>query len=371
MMRTYGRRYCTAKVNRRGFVRDISLRFAGASLFAGSPLLPFATIAENKMVYRRLGRTGFQVSEIGLGGHYDGPNWKTKNSRDQQLRDAVFAECVKGGINCFDTNADYERKSLAISIKTLPDIRDKILVVADINDKDGTKDDTYKFILDSVEEQLRFLQLPFVDVMRFTAVIRKTPLEKCEAAIKAFQEVKKAGKAKYLAFSQHDPDLLMQWIQRYDEIDIIYVPYNYFANKADQELFPAARKRDIGIIVIKPFNKGTIFDPKLTSLMEGGGVRSVIELAEKQKQSRTPEDLTRGTNLTLAQVSLRFILSNPNISTVIPGMETVAEVRENLAMAGRGSEFGKSDRAMLDSYARHLDECLPPAYQWLKGWKQA
>jgi len=360
-----------ARTNRRRFVKNISLGVAGASPLSRSPLLTWAPAEENQMVYRRLGRTGFQVSEIGLGGHYDGPNWKGKNSRDPQQRDAVFAECVKCGVNCFDTNAEYERKSLGASIKNGPDIRDRILVVADINDRDGTKEDIYQFILDSMEEQLRNLQLPYVDVMRFTTVIRKTPPEKCEAAIRAFQEVKKAGKAKYLAFSQHDPDLLTQWIQRYDEIDIIYVPYNYFASKADQELFPAARKKDIGVMVIKPFNKGTIFDPQLASLMKGGGTRSVLEMAEKEKQSRTPDDLTRNTTMTLAQASLCFILSNPNVSTVIPGMETVMEVRENLAIAGKGPEFGKQDRAMLDPFGKHLDECLPQAYQWLKGWKYA
>ena len=357
--------------NRRRFVKNISLGVAGASLLSRPPLLPWISGDENKMVYRRLGRTGFQVSEIGLGGHYDGPNWKAKNSRDQRQRDAVFAECVKGGVNCFDTNTDYERQTLGISLKRVPDIRDRILVVADINDKDGTKEEIYRFILDSMEEQLRILQLPYVDIMRFTTVIRKTPPEKCEAAIRAFREVKKAGKAKYLAFSQHDPDLMMQWVQRYDEIDIIYVPYNYFASKADQELFPTARKKDIGIIVIKPFNKGTIFDPKLASLMQGGGIRSVLDMAEKGKKSRTPEELTRGTNLTLAQAGLRFILSNQNVSTVIPGMELVQEVRENLAMAGRGPEFGKQDHALLDPLARHVQESLPQAYRWLKGWKNA
>ena len=367
----HGNERRTSAMDRRTFVASVSLGLAGASRLANSPLLPLVSAGDSKMVYRRLGRTAFHVSEIGLGGHYDGPNWKAKNSKDQQQRDAVFTECIKRGVNYFDTNTDYERQSLANSLKAMPEIREKVFIVADINDKEGSKEEIYRFVLDSMDVQLRVMQLPRVDVMRFTTVARKTPPEKCEAAIKAFQEVKKAGKARYLAFSQHDPDLLLQWINRYDEIDIIYVPYNYFASKADQGLFSAARKKDIGIIVIKPFNKGTIFDPSVAAAIQGKGIRSVLERAEQEKQTRRSEDLVRGASLTLAQASLRFILSHPDISTVIPGMETADEVRENLAMAGAGPEYGKQDLALLDHCAKHFAECLPKSYQWLKNWKPA
>jgi len=358
-------------ISRRGFVQGLSAGLAGVSLFASSPLLHCAPEAVGEMVYRRLGRTDFKVSEIGMGGHFDGPNWKTKNSKDQSRRDAVLRECIKHGVNYLDTNADYERTALGISLAQVPEIRDKVFVVADINDKEGSADDIYNFLVTSMDEQLRMLQVSCADVMRFTTVVRKTSPEKCEAAIRAFKLFKKQGKARFLAFSQHDPDLLLEWVNRYDEIDIIYVPYNYFASKAEQELFPAAKKKDLGIIVIKPFNKGTIFDPRLAELIRGGGARSVLERAEKEKQSRSPEDLTRGTNLTLAQASLRFILSRPEVSTVIPGMETVEEVSENLKVAGTGKQFGMTENQVLERYAAHFEKALPDGYRWLGDWKHA
>jgi aryl-alcohol dehydrogenase-like predicted oxidoreductase len=310
------------------------------------------------------------VSEIGLGGHFDGPNWRKKNSRDQGQRDAVLKECIKLGVNYLDTNADYERTALGISLAQAPEIREKVLVVADINDRDGSADDIYSFLLTSMDEQLRMLQVPLADVMRFTTVVRRTSSEKCEAAIRAFRLFKKQGKARFLAFSQHDPDLLLEWINRYDEIDIIYVPYNYFANRAEQELFPAAKKKEIGIVVIKPFNKGTIFDPRLEELIRGGGARSVLERSEQEKQSRSPEDLTRGTDLTLAQASLRFILSRPQVSTVIPGMETVEEVRENLKVAGSGAQSGTGENQLLERCAAHFERALPDGYRWLGNWRR-
>ena len=364
------------KLSRRDFLKDVSLGVAGASILgsqvscAGFKMLRVKE-KNSKMNYRKLGRTGLMISEIGLGGHYDGPNNKQKKSKEQWQRNAVFQECFKSGINYFDTNTEYERKSLSIALKSLPGIREKINIVTDINDRQKTGPDTYDFLIKMIDEQLNNLKLPYVEVLRFTTVIKRTPPERLEAAFKAFKEIKKAGKAKFLAVAQHDPDLLLKWVNKYDEIDIIYMPYNYFASKAEEELFPVAKKKDIGIVVIKPFNKGTIFDPKLLETMQfGSGSRSVIERAEQEKKKRTPEDLTKGTNLTLAQASLRYILFNENISTVIPGMETVEEVRENLSIVG-SSKFGKLEREMLENYATHFDTVLPQNYQWLKSWRHA
>jgi aryl-alcohol dehydrogenase-like predicted oxidoreductase len=250
------------------------------------------------------------------------------------------------------------------------EIREQIFIVTDINDSKETGQDTYDFLMQKINEQLANLQLPDVDILRFTTVIKRTPPERLEAAIKAFKQIKKAGKAKFLAVAQHDPELLLEWISKYDEIDVIYMPYNYFASKAEEELFPVAKRKDIGVVVIKPFNKGTIFDPKLLETMKfGSGSRSVIERAEQEKKERTPGDLTKGTSLTLAQASLRYILSNENISAVIPGMETVDEVRENVKVAG--TKFGRLERDILKRYAAHWRKALPENYQWLNEWRHS
>ncbi|HEX9973331.1 MAG TPA: aldo/keto reductase [bacterium] len=367
------------KLSRREFLRDASLGMAGVSIIASHMSCAglrlcgnrkHAEEKESRMVYRKLGRAGLMVSEIGLGGHCDGPQWQEKLSKEQWQRDAVFKECLRWGINYFDTNAENERKLLGVTLKGMPEIREQIFIVTDINDRKETGQDTYDFMIQKIDEQLTNLQLPFVDILRFTTVIKRTSPERLEAAIKAFKQIKKAGKAKFLAVAQHDPELLLEWISKYDEIDIIYMPYNYFASKAEEALFPAAKKKDIGVVVIKPFNKGTIFDPKLLETMKfGSGSRSIIERAEKEKKERTPEDLTRGTNLTLAQASLRYILSNENVSAVIPGMENVDEVRENVKVAS--AKFGRLERNMLERFAAHWQKALPENYQWLNEWRHA
>jgi aryl-alcohol dehydrogenase-like predicted oxidoreductase len=367
------------KLSRREFLRNASLSMAGVSIIANQLSCTSLRLCgnrkhaeekESRMVYRKLGRTGLIVSEIGLGGHCDGPQWQEKRSKEQWQRDAVFKECLRWGINYFDTNAENERKSLGLALKGMTEIREQIFIVTDINDRKETSQDTYNFMIQKIDEQLTNLQLSYVDILRFTTVIKRTPPERLEAAIKAFKQIKKAGKAKFLAVAQHDPELLLEWISKYDEIDVIYMPYNYFASKAEEELFPVAKRKDIGVVVIKPFNKGTIFDPKLLETMKfGSGSRSVIERAEQEKKERTPGDLTKGTSLTLAQASLRYILSNENISAVIPGMETVDEVRENVKVAG--TKFGRLERDILKRYAAHWRKALPENYQWLNEWRHS
>jgi aryl-alcohol dehydrogenase-like predicted oxidoreductase len=309
------------------------------------------------------------VSEIGLGGHYDGPQWKNKKSKEQWQREVVFKECLKHGINIFDTNTEYERESLGNILKLFPEFREKIYIVTDINDRQQTGTETYDYLIKMIDAQLATLQLLKVDILRFTAVIKKTPPERLEAAFKAFQKMKKDGKVNYLAVSQHDPELLTKWVNKYDEMDIVYVPYNYFAPKAEDELFEAAKKKDMGIVIIKPFNKGTIFNPELANLIEGSGSRSILDRVEKEKEQRTPKSLIQETDLTLAQASLSYILANESVSTVIPGMETVEEVWENLRAVG--SKFGDLQRNVLEKYAVNIKDFTPPNYQWLHHWRHA
>jgi aryl-alcohol dehydrogenase-like predicted oxidoreductase len=366
------------ELGRREFIKKASLGAASIGILAGELSCSGLNIfgknggkhqAASQMRYRRLGRTEVMVSEIGLGGHYNGPKWEEKKSKEQWQREAVFKECLKNGINLFDTNTEYERESLGKLLGSIPDLREKIYIVTDINDLKQSGPDTYDYMMEIIDVQLSTLQLPSVDILRFTTVIKKTPSERLEAAFKAFQKMKKDGKVKYLAVSQHDPELLTKWVNKYDEIDIIYTPYNYFAPRAEDELFNTARKKDMGIVIIKPFNKGTIFNPELSKLIVGSGSRSILERVEKEKEQRTTECLIHGTDLTLAQASLRFILANESVTTVIPGMETVEEVKENVSIVD--SKFGDLDRSLLERYASIIPDALPSNYRWLKHWCHA
>ena len=315
---------------------------------------------------RKLGKTNLWVSEIGLGGHYDGIGWQEKDSKNQDLRENVVKRALDYGINYFDTNGTPERESLELIFKRNRDLRDKIYLVADINDRNDNKGDTIKFLLEQIDKQLEMLQVDYVDVMRFTCVANKTPDENIEGAIEAFQKMKKDRKARFFAVAQHDPDLLLSWIKKWDEIDIIYSPYSFLIQKADEKLFPEAKKKNIGIVCIKPFAKGTLF--RLNNLKElkgGSGFRDIKRRLEGE--NRDLKALSKDENISLARTTLKFILSNEDVSIVIPGMETPDEVDDNVPASG---DRIINELEMLEKNKNGFGSLLPENYRWLKKWER-
>ena len=365
-------------LDRRNFLKDFSKKFLSVGFLLSKlpeynlSMLTKVELSKKegfKLKKRKLGRTNLLVSEIGLGGHYNGLGWQEKDSKNQDLREVVVRKTLEYGINYFDTNDDYERKSLGLIFKKMPGIREKIYLVADINDKKENKEETKRYLLDRIDEQLKMLQVDYVDVMRFTCIANKTPDENIKGAIEAFQQMKKDGKARFLAVAQHDPDLLLRWINKWNEFDIIYTPYSYLIQRAQERLFPEAKKKNIGIICIKPFAKGTLFKFKdIKELNFGGsGFRDIRNRLERE--SRDLKDLMMDENISLARATLKFILSNDNISTVIPGMETPEEVSDNVLASGAG-KIRKSEINLLERSIHGFDSLLPENYLWLKKWKR-
>ena len=82
------------RIDRRHFIRNLSISFAGAVTATGYPasnVFGKAVTGEaGKMKYRTLGRTGLKVSEVALGGHYTGMGWQEKGSKRQSLRNEVI-----------------------------------------------------------------------------------------------------------------------------------------------------------------------------------------------------------------------------------------------------------------------------------------
>ena len=146
------------KINRRHFIRNLSISCAGAVTangYSSSRVLHNAGTEEAvRMKYRTLGRTGLKVSEVALGGHFTGMGWKEKGSKRQSLRNEVIGEAYKLGMNFFDTNEVSESEKIGIALEANGIERDKILLSADTNAYDGVgKNKSAKEIIgDTIEE---------------------------------------------------------------------------------------------------------------------------------------------------------------------------------------------------------------------------
>jgi aryl-alcohol dehydrogenase-like predicted oxidoreductase len=172
---------------------------------------------------------------------------------------------------------------------------------------------------------------------------------------RAFEELKTAGKVRAVGVSinDHDPDSALELI-RTGLVDAVQVIYNIFDQTPQQNLFPLAQEKNVGVLARVPFDEGsltgsvneqTVFDPKefRAFYFRGDRKKQVVEHVAALQQDLAAQ------NGSLAEVALRFTISDPVVSTVIPGMRTVRNVERNAAV----SDKGPLDAGTLQILQRH------------------
>jgi aryl-alcohol dehydrogenase-like predicted oxidoreductase len=147
-------------------------------------------------------------------------------------------------------------------------------------------------------------------------------------------------------------------------IDVIQVIYNIFDQAPEDELFPRTQAGGVGVIARVPFDEGTLAGAiSASSSWPEGDWRNTYFGPENL--GPTVEHLNRltadvGDQMPLPELALRFILANPAVSTVIPGMRQPRQVRANLAV----SDGQALDRGLLSDLRRHRWDRVPA---WWSG----
>ncbi len=123
-------------------------------------------------------------------------------------------------------------------------------------------------------------------------------------------------------------------------VDAVQVVYNIFDQEAEDELFPACREHDVAVIARCPFDEGSLTgNLTLQTTWPAGDWRGKYfnpdNLAQSVARADALEPLVPA-GTTMADLALRFILSNPDVSAVIPGMRKPAHVRTNTAASAAG-----------------------------------
>jgi aryl-alcohol dehydrogenase-like predicted oxidoreductase len=122
-------------------------------------------------------------------------------------------------------------------------------------------------------------------------------------------------------------------------VDAVQVIYNIFDQNPEDELFPACREKDVAVIARVPFDEGSLTGTlTVDSKWPEGDWRNTYFVAENLKASVARADALKPLlhdGLTMPEMALRFILSNPDVSTSIPGMRKRKHVEANLAASGK------------------------------------
>jgi len=317
------------------------------------------------MNYRRFGRTGWKVSEIGYG-MWGLAGWTGSDEKEtmQSLHRAVELGC-----NFFDTAWAYgDGKSEQILAKVLKEYKnnagaggpDKHLYVATkIPPKNRRWPSTRTFTLDDcfppdyveeyIEKSLKNLGVDTIDLMQFhTWEDRWLNDERLPLSI---EKMKKSGKVRAFGPSMNrwEPaNGIRAVLEGY--ADAVQVIYNIFDQNPEDALFPICRMKETAVIARVPFDEGTLTGTlTVDSKWPPDDWRSTYFVPENLKSSVAHADALRPlipAGSTMAEIALRFILNNPDVSTTIPGMRKIKNVEANCAASAAGALPGDLHRKL-------------------------
>lgn len=300
------------------------------------------------MRYRTFGRIGWQISDIGYGMWGMG-GWSGSDD-EESLRSLHRA--VELGCNFFDTawayGAGHSEKLLGQLVRAYPN--KKLYTASKIPPKNfkWPARPSYKLeetfpadhIRQYTESSLKNLGLPSLDLMQFhvwdDSWANDERWQKAVAELKREKLIQAVG----ISVNRWEPENVIRAL-RTGVIDTVQVIYNIFDQNPEDELFPVCRELNIAVIARVPFDEGTLTDTlTLDSKWPEGDWRNIYFVPENLKASIERAEALRPLipkGMTMPEMALRFILANPDVSTIIPGMRKIKNVEGNIATSDAGA----------------------------------
>jgi aryl-alcohol dehydrogenase-like predicted oxidoreductase len=293
------------------------------------------------MRYRRFGRTGWDVSEIGYG-MWGMAGWT--GSEDQESL-ASLDRSVELGCNFFDTAWAYgDGHSERLLGKLLKRHAGKRLYSATkIPPKNRrwparpqyTLDDVYppEYIREYTEKSLANIGVSTIDLQQFH--VWSDTWANDDRWQRAASKLKEDGLVRAIGISinRWQPTNVLRALDS-GIIDAVQVVYNVLDQNPEDELFPACREKNIAVIARVPFDEGSLTGTLTAdSTWPSGDFRNIYFRPENliptlQRIEKLRRVVPR--DMTMPELALRHILQSPDVSTVIPGMRKLKHVEENI-----------------------------------------
>jgi len=260
-----------------------------------------------------LGRTGMLVNRIGFGGI---PIQRLSFEDSDRLLEKAF----DSGINFFDSARGYTDSEEKMG-RVFPKYRDKVYLAS------KTLNRTEEGATADIETSLRNFKTDYIDLYQCHNIPNEGDLEKILApggAVEALMKAKEAGKVLHIGVTVHKPWIGVKALEHFETVQ---APFNIIESAALENLIPEAKKRNVGLIAMKPCAGGTLNEVAL---------------------------------------NLRYIL-NSGMDVVIPGMDELDQVEKNLAVLKDLKPLSESEMAKLnaekdrlsDNFCRRCEYCMP------------
>jgi aryl-alcohol dehydrogenase-like predicted oxidoreductase len=315
-------------IHRREFMKGAALTgsaIIGGAILAAAQNLPISsadsaepppTPDSSPIPMKSFGKTGLKVSALGVGGFHLG------TATDQEEASQIVSRAIDAGINFFDNAWEYhEGESETRLGQALKGKRDKVILMTKVCTHGRGKDVAMRML----EESLNRLQTDYLDVWQIHEVVYYNDPELIFApggVAEALLEAKKQGKVRYIGFTGHkDPAIHLKMLSHDFPFDTVQMPLNCFDatfRSFETQVMPEANRKGLAVLGMKSL----------------GGSGEMVT-----RGAITPEE------------GLRYAMSLP-VATTISGMESVALLEQNLAVARNFKPMTADEMASLRDRCR-------------------
>lgn len=302
----------------------------------------------------------YRLSRMMLGTVQFGMDYGIANTTGKPAyRDVLdmVAAAVEGGVNCFDTAAAYgdSEKVLGKALREL-DVLDRVLVVTKVQalppecaDDATAASRAIRTSIDASRSRLNLDCLPLVLFHR----------EADARYLDVLETLKQEGRLRDFGVSGGNvPGLALELVSA-DRVAALQLPANILDRRhARSGIFDACRQHDVALFIRSVYLQGLLFIPEETI---PDALREVIPVRRKL------ENLAKAAGMGLAELAVRYMLSQPGITSLLTGVDNLRQLRENLALFSRGplpTDLGKA----VDAAVPALPEELLTPSTWPNSW---
>lgn len=324
----------------------------------------------NKMKYRILGKTGWNVSEVSLGTWQVGGGWG--GTFDEKTAHKILHQAIDQGINFIDTADVYDAGLSEHAVgKVLRERSEKVYIATKCGRQINphiNEGYTPQVLRQYVEASLKNTGLETIDLIQLHCP--PTPVYQREEIFELFGKLKEEGKIQAMGVSVELVNEAFAAMQ-YEIVSTIQIIFNMFRHKPAEQLFTRPDISKYGIIARVPLASGlltgklhanTVFDPqdhrtfnRNGEAFDKGETFSGIDFHKGLLAVEELKEIFKG-NEPLAAWAIRWVLMFPQVSTVIPGASKVEQVSSNLQAMNLPEISPEKMEAVRNIYEKYFKE---------------
>jgi len=258
-------------------------------------------------------RSGLKVPFVNIG--------TMRLPEDSDEAAALIRQAIDAGMVYIDTSRGYADCELKVAKALKDGYRDKVILSAKwapwavrVEESDDGSADCVRR---RIEEQMTRLEVDFLDFYQVWALNSRDHYNMVVAKGGMLEGIQKAmaeGLVRHTGFTTHDdPANLLSYLDEIDWCEVMLITYNLL-NPRYAQVLAAAHERGIGTILMNPVGGGKLAEPS----------RVLLDLADRVGVASVPE------------LSIRYLLSNPNVDAIIPGIAKPSDIADSIAAAAAG-----------------------------------